>query len=513
MHETRHYQRVASFISLALMLGACGGDGPTDPGTGQPGLRLVAGANATDTVDTQLVQALVVEVRGPGGGLVKGVTVRFEPQPEAGDAIYVCALISFCAPFMSIISTDVTDARGRAKTNVKLGSVAGRAVVRVAVPELGLVDSATFTVQPGAPAHVRAQIADTALDIGATTTLHGLVVDRHDNVRPELSTNTLGSGGALTLDAATGSVTAQAMGTQWVLTHYNSFVDSTNVRVTPAGRLVVWSPGASAIRLVNLNGSTVRTIVSAIGSNLGAFPRFDATRQRITLHTGAPGGEGPPNDVIVADTTGSPRRDISLPSGFDVISTTRQLADGTVLVVAHRDADPAHPGYCLWSVGTDNTITFVADVPSLGGSYAGADISHDGTRVAYLSLEFSTSQLRVLNVATGAIAVLDSWARSPRWSPQDDRIAFLTPTDQRFSDLDGVAIVINSDGTGRLALGNAIFSPGLTWSPDGNYLLGRSSVSPTGFLRLVRVSDGANLILRFPAAQGGLDDYFQPDWR
>ncbi len=473
----------------------------------------MAGANVTDTVDAPLVQALVVEVRRQDGTLATGVTVRFEPQPPLGDAIYVCALTGLCGPFVAGVTTDVTDSRGRAKTIVKMGHIAGPAVVRVAVPELGLVDSAAFTVLPGAPAHVRPQVADTTLDIGATTTLRGRVVDRYNNTRVEVSTNTVGPGSAVTLDAATGIVTARAMGTQYVLTHYNSFVDSTNVRVAPAGRLVVWSAIASAIRLVSLNGTAARTIVSAIGSTLGAFPHFDPTRQRITLHTAAPGGDGPPNHVIVVDTTGSPRRDIGLPNELDGISTTRQLADGTVLVIARRDADPSHPGYCLWSVGIDNTITFVAEVIRFGGAYAGADISHDGTRIAYISDEFAISQLRVLNVATGADAVLDSPARSPRWSPQDDRIAYLVPTEVRFSELDGVVFVINSDGTGRRTLGNAIFSPGLAWSPDGNYLIGRSSVSPSGFLRLLRVSDGADLILRFPNAQGGLDDYYQPDWR
>jgi hypothetical protein len=283
--------------------------------------------------------------------------------------------------------------------------------------------------------------------------------------------------------------------------------------VAPAGRLVVWSAIARAVRLVSLNGSGARTIVSTIGSGFGVFPRFDPTRRRITLQTAAPSADGSPNHVIVVDTTGSQRRDIGLPTELDGVSATRQLADGTVLVIARRDADPSRPGYHLWSVATDNTITFVADILRLNGGYGSADISHDGTRVAYLSDEFSTSQLRVLNVATGVDVVLDSRARSPRWSPQDDRIAYLLAQGGTYSDLDGVAFVINGDGTGRRPLGNDIFSPGLAWSPDGNYLIGRSSVEPSGFLRLVRLSDGAGVVLRFPNGQGGLDDYYQPDWR
>jgi hypothetical protein len=513
VRATSLYHRVSSIISLALLLAACGGDGPSAPVSGDPGLHVVAGANVTDTVDAPLAQALVVEVRRQDGTLATGVTVRFEPQPSLGDAIYVCTLTGLCGPFVAGITTDDTDSRGRAKTVVKMGQIAGRAVVRVTVPELGLVDSAAFTVLPGAPAHVRPQVTDTTLDIGATTTLRGKVVDRYNNARLEVSTNTVGPGNAVTLDVATGTITALDIGTQYVLTHYNSFVDSTNVRVAPAGRLVVWSAIARAVRLVSLNGTGARTIVSTIGSSFGVFPRFDPTRQRITLHTAAPSGDGSANHVIVVDTTGSPRRDIGLPTELDGIGATRLLADGTVLVIARRDADPSHPGYHLWSVGTDNTITLVADMIRFDGAYAGADISHDGTRIAYISDEFAAPQLRVLNVATGADAVLDSPARSPRWSLQDDRIAYLLPTPVYFGDIDGVVFVINSDGTGRRPLGNDIFSPGLAWSPDGNYLIGRSSVSPSGVLRVVRISDGANVTLRFPGAQGVLDDYYQPDWR
>jgi hypothetical protein len=71
-------------------------------------------------------------------------------------------------------------------------------------------------------------------------------------------------------------------------------------------------------------------------------------------------------------------------------------------------------------------------------------------------------------------------------------------------------VVSNADGGGRRATGTASFSPGIAWSPDGTYIIGRSSESG---LRLVRVSDGANVLLRFSSATGCCHDYFQPDWR
>src|SRR6185437_12151559 len=172
------------FACLALLLLACGGggsgDGPTapghtDPARNAPGVHAVLGAGVTDTIDAQPLQALVVEVRGPDGQLATGAVVRFEAQPPADTtrknepAVSVCALTApTCGQSVSQFTSDTTDAQGRAKATVRLGHVAGRAVVHLTVPEFGMEDSATFTVLPGVAARVRALAADTALAIGAT---------------------------------------------------------------------------------------------------------------------------------------------------------------------------------------------------------------------------------------------------------------------------------------------------------------------------------------------------------
>lgn len=513
MPATPGYPRVVSSIWLVWLIVACG-DGPTDPLTGEPGVRVVAGAGVIDTIDAQPLQALVVQVRGPGGAVASGKVVRFQSRPAVETtspyyepAVYVCPLAAqTCGPFGGQFTTDTTDANGHAKVLVRLGHVAGPGVVRLTVPELGFADSATFTITPGAGVAVRALAPDTALDIGATATLRGHVVDRYNNRRTEPTTISAGPGGAVALDPATGLATAQDIGTHWLFTRYNSFVDSTRVRVVPIGRLVVWSSLERVVRLVNVNGGNERTLVSNVSSDLGAFPSFDATRQRVTFHAGSEFWGGPPNKLIVIDTAGSPRRDVGPVIGFSMIIATRQLADGTVLVVGQRSADASNPGYSLWRVATDNTITFVAALPELEATYGGADISHSGTAVAYVASTMTyPPELRVIEVSTGSTTLLEANGYSPRWSAQDDRVAYLVS-----GGFGGAAVVINADGTGRRSLGSATFSPGLGWSPDGKYIVGRTNGGDA--MRLLRVSDGAEVMLLFRFGTGG-HDYWQPDWR
>ncbi|HET9683898.1 MAG TPA: hypothetical protein VFP15_07345, partial [Gemmatimonadaceae bacterium] len=103
-------------------------------------------------------------------------------------------------------------------------------------------------------------------------------------------------------------------------------------------------------------------------------------------------------------------------------------------------------------------------------------------------------------------------ARSPRLSPDGNRVAYLTPGG--YNGVDGTPAVINTDGTNNTALSSLTLSPGIAWSPDGAYLLGRNSDYGTGTgLRLIRISDRATVMLRFHGSNGSYEDYFQPDWR
>ena len=505
--KTSRIRHHVALVSVVILGAACG-DGGTGPSSGPPGVRIVAGAGATDTVLTQPAQALIAEVRDTRGKVVPGVIVRFQSRPPSDTArqfyeaaIFVCQLTASSC-FNSQFVADTTDRSGRVKALVRLGSVAGKAVVLVTVPELGVQDSATFTVTPGAPVKLNLSTRDTTLDIAGAATLRGHAADQFGNTRSEVAAFSAGPGGAVTVDAATSTVTGRDLGTQWVYAHVGGLTDSAIVRVVPAGRLVVWSASQSLVRLVDTDGKAERTIFTNAASDIGVFPTFDPTRQRITLHTGAP-NTGVATDAIVLDTTGTPRRDIS---GFSNIVAVRETDDGNVMVVGRRTTDPQ--GTYLFRVTADNTITLLTMLNLSNGSYGGADITHDGSRVAHLN----GSVLSVLDVSTGITTQLDDGARSPRWSVQGDRLVYLRAWCT--SGFDGIPIVVNADGSGSRILSNFCFSPGLAWSPDGSYIVGRNSnyeYAEIG-LRIMRVSDGASVVAHF--FSGGLPmDYYQPDWR
>lgn len=504
---------ISSFCG-PFALAACTDDPVQPPVTGQAGVKAVLGNALSDTVDAISVQALVAEVRRDNGDPAVNVVVRFQAQPPADTtrrlepALFVCGLaVEVCGPTSGpSFAVDTTDAQGRAKALVRFGHVAGRAVVRMSVPELGLADSASFDVRAGNGVRVRAPAVDTGFDIGQTAVLRARLVDRYGNPRTEAVVPSLGSGTALSLNATTGAVTALNMGMQLVFFRFQSLVDSTNVRVLPAGRLLVWTAPSAAVRMVDINGTNTRTVITSVSSDLGVFPRFDASRQRISLHAGPTGDRGPSALIIVADTTGTPRRDIA--DAFTQTVTRRAMADGSLLVVGQRSGQP----FALWRVATDNTIAQVATLPAMttgsDGVYGGADVSPDGSKVAYIASGTNGFELRVLNVATGIATTVDGNSRSPRWSQQGDRIAYLSNI---VSSFDGAATVINGDGTNRKVLGTSVFSPGLGWSPDGQYVIGRSS-GPQG-LRVIRISDLNSVLLTFRSTLGGLEDYYQPDWR
>ena len=494
-------------VLAAVLLAGC-----KDDSTGPEGdIHIVAGANVTDTVEAQLAQALIVQLHDPDGEPLSGVAVRFEAQPHGRPetpsylaAVYVCALTaSSCGRYSleSTVAFDTTDAQGRAMAMVRLGEVAGPGVVRVTATERGLTTDASYIVLAGAPAFVRPSVTDVTLEIGETRAIGGSVRDRFDNFRPESPLVSAGAGAAITVESATGLVRAVGMGMQNVVVRHGTLVDSTVVRVVPVGRLVVWSSYSRAIRLINLSGDHMRTLATDVMSpGQGAFPRFNPTRQRVTFHAGTGDGGHGPSRIVAMDTSLAERRELAGTAGFSTVVAVREIADGTLIVVGRRETDL---GSSVFRVATNNVITLIAPLPGLGSALGAADVSHDGTRIAY-----AAGELRVLTLSSGATDTIAPAALSPRWSLQGDRVAYLVPITYG----EGTPAVVNADGTNQMPLTvTGRWMPGITWSPDGTYLLGRTFYP--SYLELLRISDNERVRLRLRSPGADEDFYLQPDWR
>lgn len=502
---------------LAASLAAACGDGGTEPQSREPGVRLVAGATGADTVRRQFDQALVVEVRGAGGRPAPGLVVRFEPRAPADTlrrnetAVVACPVTAaVCegagwwgstAPLV-----DSTDANGRASVLVRLGTVAGRAVLRVVVPELGVADSAVYEVRPGAVRRLRFEQADLGVPIGGQVTLQVAAADQFGNARTEPVALALDANSGLELDAAARRVTGRRMGDFWVRATAGAARDSARVSVVPPGRLVLWSGDQPAVRMLNTDGTAMRAVATTAGGSSGAFPRFSPNGARIGFLQGG--------RAVLVDSSGAPSTDLS---GVVEARAVRPLDDGGAWVVG-RSAN--RQGTALWRVrASDAAATEVAVLPdAFGDGYGMADVTLDGARVVYVArtAEFDT-ELRVLDVASGVATPIPNTvaARAPRLSPDGRQVAYLAPDSDIYSEFDGRLVVSALDGSNRRRLGNWVFSSGIAWSPDGQFVAARHA--DFSGIRAVTVADPAASTLVTGRRAGGQQwwgpDFYQPDWR
>ena len=101
----------------------------------------------------------------------------------------------------------------------------------------------------------------------------------------------------------------------------------------------------------------------------------------------------------------------------------------------------------------------------------------------------------MLTISTGASASLGVSGWAPSWSPTSNSIAYIS------GGLYGPLAIINSDGTGNRALSTGVYLNGIDWSPDGKYLIARSSA--TGYLDVFDVASGTSLQLPYSGSLAG----------
>lgn len=473
---------IAKTVGAALALG-CGGDGTSSPGLSNPGIafRVVAGGGASDTVQAKLTQALVVEIRDSTGRFARGKTVRFEaipPDDPKRQSEIAVAFSTLTGNFYSSFVPDVADSLGQAKARVAFGTFPGSVRARVLVPELGIAETVTFTVKPGAPFKFVIATRDTTVQPGATYSLNASLADRFSNPTPG-ATPTFASGPGIASVSATGQVTAGAVIARGkVVLSSGAVTDSAFVSVLPRLPMVAVRIGTlHTVVLVNIDGTGYSEL--ATSSDRSLAPQAVKSGTGVVFHEGSPGDDA----AVSIVSPGSAARVLAGPAnGFPSAAWPRWAPDGAwVYFSGYRRSIPE---LSLWRIRPDGTqLDSLGIIADYGAELTVPAISPDGQTAVvsdYLGLRFIT-------IATKASRVVRFACGKPRYSPDGTRLACI---------MSGAVSVMNVDGTGVRQLN----APGqfddlsaVDWTPDGTWLIARST--QVNGSRLINATTGATLDL------------------
>jgi hypothetical protein len=470
---------------LALVVGVFASstcDGPVEP-TGPPGITIVAGADVADSIDARPAQALLVEVHTFRGLPARHALVQFSGLPTAdvqNPSVRV-APISF-QPILAR-TEDFTDASGRARVLLALGTVAGPGGVEITVPELGFADTAWYTINPGHGASLVSEPADTVVYQSRSFALRATVRDRYGNARSDPVSFVADSASASV--SAAGTVTSEALGRARIrIGDGAGHADTTWVSVIPQGTIAATSP--TGIVIVDLDGSNRRNVP---GVAAAAWVDWSPAGDTLVFAT-----SDYDSWLYVTNTTAPPRRLITDSTGRSSEWRPQYSRDGQWI---YFSAAGNGRYQALWRVRPDGSSPeFIG--PASGDNDGHVAPSSDGSRVAYVSNSccYPNLGLFLLHLASGVADSLAPRAFSPRWSPGDSLIGFISR---------GV-LVLRPDGQGLrqiTPLGDTYYQ-GLDWSPAGDWMIGRR---PSGHLVLIRVAD--RLIITLPY----FTDLDRPAWR
>ena len=175
----------------------------------------------------------------------------------------------------------------------------------------------------------------------------------------------------------------------------------------------------------------------------------------------------------------------------------RLIAGGKALQITHDNADHMYP---RWSPDSSMLVYYsppaqgeeqgtLWEISALGGtprplgrSVSGADISHDGKKLAFFRLsEKNTVQLVTVERLTSSVSMVAELPSSqayeyPRWSPNDHWIAFQQST----LYVDDISYVSVTGGDVHPVTHEGVLMGGLSWQPDGSgiiYSSGRESTA------------------------------------
>jgi WD40 repeat protein len=457
----------SSLLVAALAYGCGGGsDTPTTPG--DRAIRVVAGAGQTDTINAALAQAVVVEVRNGSSRVATGVTVRFKgivAQPLNLPSVFVSPISQ---QGFSDSASDVTDAQGRAKTLVHLGISIGTALLEVSVPELGLVDSVSFTIKPGAPSSLGVSPGDTSIAPGGSYQLRVALADMFRHPLSDITPSFSATGVTV---SPTGQVTApNAMTRGRIVVSVGELRYNVGVSVVPKLPMVV-NRGNSVV-LINADGTGATTLATSTNVAIALGPSSVAATPSVAYHEGGPCCDG---SVWVVQPGIAPRL---LLSGTTRPAGWARLSPDGLWVYFVRDMQSLWRAH-LDGTGLDSLASF-----SWSSANAAPTISPDGGHVA---IEDGNG-VKIVDVTTRTSRTLSVTCPSPRYSPDGAFFACLGAN---------AVFIVRIDGTGQrqvadLFNGDPDEISGVDWSPDGQWLLATTTYQGAV---LVELSSGTVLPL------------------
>lgn len=472
----------SGLLLFALLLPGC--KGSTGP-EASPGVNFLEGGSGTDTALANLPQWLLVEVRDSAGNLAEYTPVEFAATTASdGTPTMYVAAPETTAPFHPSF-TDTTGTDGRAAVRVRYGMKAGEGAILVRAPLLALEDTAFYTVEPGAAASVSLAPADTAVYVAGGYTVRATISDRYGNPRTDAVTLTEGSD-AVSLNGE--QITGEAIGRAFIVGQAGALRDTAWVSVVPEGTLAASRNGGIATFALDGSGYHQLVPTGSYTTPGGLVWNPAGTTVLFNPDPGYISGQR----LYTVGMDGQVARLTEDDSLFGAELWGDYTSDGTWVYFGGSQGE----GGTIWRIHPDGSgLDTVPGLPFvLGVNNINPTPSPDGTALAYVAfLPSADNVIRVLDLVADTVHHIDVPGHTPRWAPNDDRIAFIVPEARR----QGPIWIMHADGSGRhqISADGRSYSFGINWSPDGQWIV--ASGADTSRLELINATTGLTLPLAY----------------